>query len=98
MGFGRTTIPYEYNGQQMGVQTESDADGRIKQCKARLVAKGFSEKYEHDYNETTNPVVKVESVRTTIALAAKHGLKLHQMDVTSAFLNGELKEDTHEAT
>ena len=36
-----------------------------------------------------------ESLRTVIALAVQNNLKLHQMDVTTAFLNGELKEDVH---
>ena len=41
------------------------------------------------------PVLRFESVRTVIALAAKHYLKLHQWDITTAFLNGELNEDIY---
>ena len=41
------------------------------------------------------PVVRFESLRTVIALAVQNGLKLHQMDVTTAFLNGELKEEVY---
>ena len=38
-------------------------------------------------------MVRFESVRTVVALAAQQGLKLHQMDVTCAFLNGKLEEE-----
>ena len=44
---------------------------------------------------TFSPVVRLESVRTVVALAAQQGLKLHQMDVTCAFLNGELEEEIY---
>ena len=65
---------------------------RINQYKACFVAKGFTQKYGLDYDETFFPVVRFESVRSIIALAARHGLKLHQMDVRTALLNGQLKE------
>ena len=71
---------------------KSDAEGKVERYKARLVAQGFAQKYGQDYDETFSPVVRFESVRTVIALAAKYGLKLHQMDITTAFLNGDLKE------
>ena len=68
-----------------------DADGNVEGYKARLVAQGYNQKYGIDYDETFCPVVRFESVRTLIASAAKHKLQLHQLDVTTAFLNGELK-------
>ena len=40
-------------------------------------------------------MVRFESVRTVVALAAQQGLKLHQMDVTCAFLNGKLEEEIY---
>ena len=57
------------------------------------MAQGFSQKFGVDYDETFCPVVRPESVRTVIA--AENDLKLHQMDVTTAFLNGELKEEVY---
>ena len=68
-----------------------DSSGNMKQHKARLVA----QKHGVDYDEIFCPVVKFESVWTVIALAAKHDLKLHQLDITTAFLNGELNEDMY---
>ena len=71
------------------------ADGSVEQHKAWLVAQGFSQKFGCDYNETFSRVIRFESVRMMIALAVKNGLKLHQMDVTTAFLNGELEEEVY---
>ncbi len=40
-------------------------------------------------------MVRFQSIRTIIALAVQHGLKLHQMGVKTALLNRELKEDVY---
>ena len=72
-----------------------NADGSVERYKARLVAQGFTQKFGVDYDETFCPVVRFESVRTVIALAVQNGLKLHQMDVATAFLNVELKEEVY---
>ena len=71
------------------------ADGSVERCKARFVAQGYSQKEGLDYDETFSPVVRSESVRFVIALASNNGLKLHQMDTTTAFLNGDLKEEVY---
>ena len=70
-----------------------DSGGNMKQHKARLISQGFLQKHGFDNDETFYSVVRCELVRTVIALAAKHDLKLHQLDITTAFLNGELNED-----
>ena len=59
------------------------------------MAQGFSQKYGQDYDKTILLIVRFESIRMVIALAVQFGLKLHQMDVTTAFLNGKLKEDIY---
>ena len=76
-------------------KTKTDADGHIEQYKARLVAQGFSQKFVTDYNETFSPVVRLESVRTLIAMSVQQGLHLHQVGVDTAFLNGELEEEVY---
>ena len=70
-------------------------DGSVCSYKARLVAQGFSQKIGIDYDETFSPVVRFESIRTLLAIAAQHGLHVHQMDVSSAFLNGDLSEELY---
>ena len=75
-------------------KTKYDADGNVEIYKAHLVAQGYNQRYGIDYNRTFSPVVRFELVCTVIALDAKYSLELHQMDVKTAFLNGELKEDT----
>ena len=75
-------------------KVKHNVDGSIERYKARLVAQGFCQQYGEDY-ETFSPVVHLKSVRTVIALSVQRGLNLHQMDVTSAFLNGELEDEVY---
>ena len=82
-------------GSKWVYKVKMNGDGSIERCKARLVAQGYSQKEGHDYDETFSPVVRSESVRSVIALAIKNGLKLHQMDITTAFLNGDLEEEVY---
>jgi hypothetical protein len=60
-----------------------------------LVAKGYSQKEGIDYEDTFAPVAKMNTIRLMIALATKYNWNLHQMDVKSTFLNGELKEEVY---
>jgi hypothetical protein len=48
-----------------------------------------------DFDETYAPVARLESIRILLAYATYHGLKLYQMDVKSAFLNGPIKEEVY---
>jgi hypothetical protein len=57
------------------------------------VAKGFTQREGIDYNETFLSVSSEDSFRITIALVAYYDLELHQMDVKTAFLNGDLYEN-----
>ena len=69
-----------------------NADGTIKKLKARLVAKGYTQKEGIDYEESFSPIAKLTSIRMLIALTTKKHWLMHQLDVKSAFPNGELKE------
>ena len=65
-------------------------DRSVEKRKVRFVARGFTQIPGVDYNETFAPVVSYTALRTLIALAIKYNLKIYQMDVKSAFLNGEI--------
>ena len=74
-----------------------DSKGNVERFKARLVAKGFTQREGIDYNETFSPVSCKDSFRIIMALVAHYALELHQMDVKTAFLNGDLYENVYMA-
>jgi hypothetical protein len=69
--------------------------GEVIKHKARLVARGFVQQAGIDFDEVFAPVARMESIRLLLALAAQEGWPIHHMDVKSAFLNGELKEEVY---
>ncbi|WVZ82976.1 hypothetical protein U9M48_030174 [Paspalum notatum var. saurae] len=74
-------------------KVKRDERGEVVRHKARLVARGFVQREGIDFEEVFAPVARMESVRLVLALAATRGWNVHHMDVKSAFLNGELKEE-----
>ena len=59
------------------------------------MAKGYSQKRGKDFGEVLSPVARAESIRILIALTAQLKWELHHLDVKSAFLNGEIKEEVY---
>eukprot|EP00253_Pinus_taeda_P003538 PITA_03538 len=76
-------------------RTKYGPDGKVDKHKARLVAKGFSQVEGIDYTETFSPVAKMNSIRLILSLAASFKWEVHQMDVKSAFLHGDLREEIY---
>ena len=71
--------------------------GNQEMFKARLVAKGFMQREGIDYNETFSLVSCKDSFRIIMVLVAHYDLELHQMDVTTVFLNEDLEENVYMA-
>jgi hypothetical protein len=76
-------------------KTKFTAKGEIERFKARLVAKGCSQRPGIDFEETFSPVVRYNSIRFLLALAAKLNLDVDQMEVVTAFLNPKLDEEIY---
>ncbi|WVZ53202.1 LOW QUALITY PROTEIN: hypothetical protein U9M48_004175 [Paspalum notatum var. saurae] len=73
-------------------RNKQDDEGNIVRNKTRLVAKGYSQIEGIDFGETFAPVARLEAIRFLLAYASHHDMKLYQMDVKSAFLNGYINE------
>lgn len=72
-----------------------NADGSIERHKARWVAKGFSQRPGFDFLQSYAPTVMTNTVRTILALVAHEDLEFDVVDVTAAYLNGELEEEVY---
>jgi len=72
-----------------------DEEGKIIRNKARLVAQGYNQQERIDYDETFALVARLEAIRILLAYASHKNIKLFQMDVKSAFLNGFLHEEVY---
>nr|GFA44244.1 copia protein [Tanacetum cinerariifolium] len=72
-----------------------DEYGDVLKNKARLVAKGYRQEEGIDFEESFAPVARIEAIRIFIANAVSRNMTVYQMDVKTAFLNGELKEEVY---
>ena len=76
-------------------KVKRNADGSIERYKGRLVAKGFSQRPGLDFTEVFAPTARQASIRLILALAAIEDLHLHSIDISHAFINGELEEEIY---
>ena len=73
---------------------KKDEAGAVIKHKARLVVHGLVQQEGVDFDDAFAPVMRIESIHL-LALAAQDGWRVHHMDVKSAFLNGDLKEEVY---
>ena len=70
-----------------------DGHGKVEWFKGQFTAQGYSQKYGLDYEETFAPISRLSSICTLLTYAIEQGLLVHQMDIVTAFLNGDLQQE-----
>ena len=70
-----------------------DAEGNMTKFKARLVLKGYMQRHGVDYLEIFAPVLRMNTLRLLLCLVAHNEWTIRQLDVKTAFLNGQLDDD-----
>nr|GEW98442.1 ribonuclease H-like domain, reverse transcriptase, RNA-dependent DNA polymerase [Tanacetum cinerariifolium] len=76
-------------------KTKKDANGNIIKHKGRLVAKGYIQEHGIDFEEVFTPVARMETIQLLLAIAANNKWEVHHLDVKSAFLYEDLKEEVY---
>jgi hypothetical protein len=61
----------------------------------RWVAKGFTQHFGIDYNSTFSPIIHIENLRLLLTFANTHNLKIHQVNVDTAFLHTKLTKEIY---
>lgn len=74
---------------------KTNSENEPMEHKARLCVQGFNQVEGIDYETTFAPTGKMSSLRLLISFALQNDLQFHQVDVKSAFLNAEVKEDIY---
>jgi hypothetical protein len=73
-------------------RNKENEDGIAVKNKSRLVAQGYTHVEGLDFDKTFAPIARLEAIRIFLAYAGSRNIKLYQMDVKSAFLNGKISE------
>ncbi|GJZ42729.1 retrovirus-related pol polyprotein from transposon TNT 1-94 [Tanacetum coccineum] len=77
------------------IEVKTDEFGGVLKNKARLVAQGFMQEDGIDFEESFSPVARIEAIRIFVENATNKNIMIYQMDVKTAFLNDELKEEVY---
>ncbi|GJW09499.1 retrovirus-related pol polyprotein from transposon TNT 1-94 [Tanacetum coccineum] len=76
-------------------KVKTDESDRVLKNKARLVSQGFRQEEGINFEESFAPVARIEAIRIFVANVVHKNMTIYQMDVKTAFLNGELKEEVY---
>ncbi|GJX39091.1 retrovirus-related pol polyprotein from transposon TNT 1-94 [Tanacetum coccineum] len=90
--FGKTIIKLKWLW-----KNKKDGDQTVIRNKARLVAKGYAQENGIDFKESFALVAHLEAIWIFVAYVVHKSFLIYQMDVTTTFLNGPLKEEVHVA-
>lgn len=82
-------------GSRWVFKIKKNTDGSVDRYKGRLVAKGYAQKHGVDYTDTFAPTARFAALRTVIALAAIEDWELESVDISTAFLNGDIDTDVY---
>ncbi|GJZ26191.1 retrovirus-related pol polyprotein from transposon TNT 1-94 [Tanacetum coccineum] len=77
------------------LEVKTDEFGEVLKNKARLVAQGFRQEEGIDFEKSFASVARIEAIRIFVANVAHKNMTIYQIDVKTAFLNGELKEEVY---
>ena len=78
-------------GCKLAFKTNQDSKDNVARYEARLVAKELTQRKGINYKKTFSPVFMNDSFRIIMALVVHFDLELHQMDVKTVFLNGDIE-------
>jgi hypothetical protein len=91
LALGRNTI-----GNKWVFKVKAKPDGSVDRFKARLAAHGFKQRREGvDHSETFSPVIKLSTMRTILAIAAKRNKHMHSKDIETTFLSPDLQDEIY---
>lgn len=95
--FGEISIDLDKQpiGHKLIFTRKLDSQGRVVRYKVRLVAQGFTQRPGIDYDQTYSPVMDIVSFRYLLALTVQFSLKIHLLDVVTAYLHGNLDTTLH---
>lgn len=71
------------------------ANGTIERYKPRLVAKGITQTEGIHYQKTFSTMVKMNTIRLLLSIVASNNWHIHQLNINTAFLHGDLEEDVY---
>ena len=77
----RVLVDRPFDKKVIGVRwvykTKLNGDGSVNKLKARLVVKGYAQQFGVDFSETFAPVVRLDTIKMLLVLAAHKGWKIH---------------------
>ncbi|GKF79253.1 retrovirus-related pol polyprotein from transposon TNT 1-94 [Tanacetum coccineum] len=76
-------------------EVKLDELGGILKNKARLMARGYRQEEGIDFEESFASVARLEAIRIFLVFVAHMNMVVYQMDVKTAFLNGNLREEVY---